>query len=124
MRCHQHARETPTQLNSSYDPGCLCLQAPELFQLPRKSHPMQFKDDPDVKTCDEKVDVWAVGVLVFELVYGAAPFAAKQTMQTVNLIMKGFDGKFPKIEVCSASCLLGRVATAVALPFGGHRCCR
>lgn len=75
--------------------GTFDYMAPELFALPRKSHPMQFKDDPNAKTCDEKVDVWAVGVLVYELVYGAAPFASKNTMQTVNLIVKGFSGEFP-----------------------------
>lgn len=74
-----------------------CVQAPELFSLPRKTHPMQFKNDPDAKTCDEKVDVWAIGVLVYELVYGQAPFACKVPMQTVNLIIKGFSGKFPEV---------------------------
>lgn len=68
------------------------------------------KDDPDRTMFDDKVDVLAVGVLVYKLAYGAAPFATKQTtcklenhVQTVNLIKKGFDGEFP--EVRPASCL-------------------
>jgi serine/threonine protein kinase len=81
----------------------LGLQAPELFKLPRKSHPMQFKDDPHAKTCDEKVDVWAVGVLVYELTYGKAPFAGKSPMQTCNNIMQGFSGRFPEPSVRSAA---------------------
>jgi serine/threonine protein kinase len=63
-----------------------------MFQLPRKAHPMQFKDQPDVKTCNEKVDVWAMGVLCYELIFGKAPFAAKSPVGTVNSIMRGFQG--------------------------------
>lgn len=79
--------------------GRPCVQAPELFQLPRKAHPMQFKADAGAQKCDEKVDVWAVGVLVYELVYGKAPFAAKTPVLTCNRIMQGFSGNFPDATV-------------------------
>jgi serine/threonine protein kinase len=75
------------------------VQAPELFQLPKKAHPMQFKGDPNAQKCNEKVDVWAVGVLVYELVYGRAPFAAKTPILTCNKIMEGFNGTFPDATV-------------------------
>lgn len=29
----------------------------------------------DIKACDEKVDIWALGVTLFELLTGAAPIA-------------------------------------------------
>ena len=94
------------------------VQAPELFKLPRKAHPLQFKDDPEARTCDEKVDVWAVGVLVFELVYGKAPFAAKMPLLTCNNIMRGFSGTFPDATVrASARCF-----TCKARPPLSGRC--
>lgn len=56
---------------------------------------MQFKADRDVLKCNEKLDVWAVGVLAFELLTGRAPFSAKTSAGTVHRILNGFDGHFP-----------------------------
>ena len=81
------------------------MQAPELFKLPQKSHPLQYKEDLGAQACDEKIDVWAVGVLVYELVYGKAPFAAKTPVLTCNNIMRGFTGVFPDATVRLSSSL-------------------
>lgn len=96
------------------------LQAPELFDLPRKAHPMQFKSDRDVRTCDEKLDVWAIGVLAFELLTGRAPFASKTSAATVQQIVNGFSGKFPNTVRLALSVWL--VAAARRSGLGGVGC--
>jgi serine/threonine protein kinase len=52
-------------------------QAPELFRLTHNKHYVKFleKSDPGTESCDEKLDVWALGVLCYELMIGKAPFA-------------------------------------------------
>jgi serine/threonine protein kinase len=52
-----------------------------------------------IKSYNEKVDVWAIGVLLHELVFGRAPFAARTPAATAKNIMRGFDGTFPT-RVC------------------------
>ena len=57
---------------------------------------MAYKRDSDARACDEKVDVWACGVLLYEVCYGRAPFAADTPKLTCENILRGFDGDFPQ----------------------------
>ncbi|CEG46903.1 agc protein kinase [Plasmopara halstedii] len=43
---------------------------------------------------DKAVDYWALGILIFELMTGSAPFCARDPMQTYTLIIQG-NVKFP-----------------------------
>lgn len=47
------------------------------------------------RTYDEKVDIWATGVLVYELLSGRPPFEVEDAKETARLIMAGDVGKFP-----------------------------
>ena len=38
---------------------------------------------------DERVDMWAFGVMIFELVTGATPFESVYHSDTINNILKG-----------------------------------
>lgn len=49
-----------------------------MLRCERKSHPSQHKERADLEYGPE-ADVWAVGVLVYELLTGSAPFRAKDT---------------------------------------------
>eukprot|EP00892_Ulva_mutabilis_P001155 jgi/Ulvmu1/1103/UM106_0020.1 len=87
-------------INHRDEPANSCLgtfdyMAPELFELPRKAFPMQFKADPGAVACDSKLDVWAVGVLAYEMLLGRAPFSGKTSAATVQQIRRGFTGRFP-----------------------------
>ena len=47
--------------------------------------------DPGVESCDEKIDVWALGILCYELMVGKAPFTGmalskEQLPSSVNVI--------------------------------------
>lgn len=55
--------------------GTLDYMAPEVVRCPRKSHPEQWKEREDL-AYGSSVDIWALGVLVYELTVGTAPFAA------------------------------------------------
>ncbi|GAB4819998.1 hypothetical protein N2152v2_007044 [Parachlorella kessleri] len=49
----------------------------------------------DLRPYNEKVDVWAVGVLAFELLVGEAPFYHEQEKETVKLIQTSPSIPFP-----------------------------
>lgn len=90
-------------------------QAPELFELPHKAHPMQFKADPGVQACDSKLDVWAVGVLTYEMLVGRAPFVGDASADTVRQISSGFKGHFPATVRMRASPPTHRAVAAPVL---------
>lgn len=59
------------------DLDCVSEQAPELFRLTDNTNTAKFRrpSDPGMDYYNEKVDVWAIGVLCYELMVGKAPFA-------------------------------------------------
>jgi hypothetical protein len=93
---------------------CRDYMAPELQALPRKRTPMDFKADAGAAAADEKLDVWAVGVLVFEVAYGRAPFAAASSAATCARIAAGFDGAFPDPRVRTPPALRARLQVGAA----------
>jgi serine/threonine protein kinase len=54
--------------------GTLDYMAPEVVTCPRKRNPQDWKDRTDLHYTSA-VDVWALGVLVYELCLGEPPFA-------------------------------------------------
>ena len=52
---------------------------------------------------NEKVDIWAVGVLVYELMGGRPPFEVYDAQSTADLIMHGQIEEFPM--ACSGYCV-------------------
>ncbi len=57
----------------------------------------------DIAGYTEKVDIWAVGVLVFELMAGRPPFEVSNAQGTADLIMHAQLDKFP--VACSGNCI-------------------
>ncbi|KAL3185611.1 hypothetical protein MRX96_028878 [Rhipicephalus microplus] len=59
---------------------------------------------------DRAVDFWSVGVLMFELLAGAPPFAADDPMKTYNIILRGIDMlNFPRTMSRNAVSLIKRL---------------
>ncbi|EFJ51962.1 hypothetical protein VOLCADRAFT_56153, partial [Volvox carteri f. nagariensis] len=48
-----------------------------------------------VKAYDEKIDIWATGVLVYELLVGRPPFEVDDPQETARLILSGQASDFP-----------------------------
>ena len=72
------------------------MPAPEDFTAGR----VQLED---VSGYTEKVDIWAVGVLVYELMAGRPPFEVSDAQGTADLIMYGQVEGFP--GACSGLCI-------------------
>jgi len=59
---------------------------------------------------DHAVDVWAIGILVYELTTGIPPFTASDPMRTYNIILRGIDAlEFPKKVGRNAQSLIKKV---------------
>lgn len=81
----------------------------------QNEHSAQFMDeaDPGTDSCDEKVDVWALGVLCYELMVGKAPFAGKTTATTIRNIMAGADlalGSLREVRFTTAAIMFDFIA--------------
>ena len=70
----------------------------------------------DVMGYNEKVDIWGVGVLVYELLQGRPPFEVATAQATADLIMHSQLESFP--AGCSSQCadFISQVCS--------HGCCR
>lgn len=89
--------------------GTLDYMAPEVLSIPAvdESHAQQQADgegegpstptdhDHAVRAYDEKVDIWATGVLVYELLVGRPPFEVDDPQETARLIMEGSASRYP-----------------------------
>ncbi|GAX79690.1 hypothetical protein CEUSTIGMA_g7131.t1 [Chlamydomonas eustigma] len=66
--------------------GTLDYMAPEVLQCPEKEFPQQNKDREDLGY-SAQVDVWAVGILAYELLVGHAPFQKHSRHATYESIL-------------------------------------
>jgi len=73
--------------------GTLDYMAPEVLVCPDKTSPRQNKNRADLAYTTQ-VDVWAVGVLTYELLVGTAPFEKSTRPATYENIMGG-EPEFP-----------------------------
>eukprot|EP00193_Tetraselmis_chui_P003982 CAMPEP_0177764422 /NCGR_PEP_ID=MMETSP0491_2-20121128/7394_1 /TAXON_ID=63592 /ORGANISM="Tetraselmis chuii, Strain PLY429" /LENGTH=487 /DNA_ID=CAMNT_0019280591 /DNA_START=384 /DNA_END=1848 /DNA_ORIENTATION=+ len=61
--------------------GTMKYMPPEIIVNPFKTYPQQHKDDPDC-LYDEKVDVWSMAIMVYEVLYGSPTFGRnKETLK-------------------------------------------
>eukprot|EP01025_Chloroclados_australasicus_P056133 TRINITY_DN68_c0_g1_i1.p1 TRINITY_DN68_c0_g1~~TRINITY_DN68_c0_g1_i1.p1 ORF type:complete len:610 (-),score=23.29 TRINITY_DN68_c0_g1_i1:514-2343(-) len=66
--------------------GTIDYVAPEILQCPIKVHPFQYKGSTHQLSYSSKVDVWALGILVYELLVGRPPFAGNSDAVTLTNI--------------------------------------
>lgn len=63
---------------------------------------------------DFAVDYWAIGVFLFEMLSGKAPFGGGDPLKTYNLILKGFEGyHFPACISKSAQILIRKLCRLI-----------
>jgi serine/threonine protein kinase len=60
--------------------------APEVLRCPVKEHPLDFKHCRKLQY-NTSVDVWAVGVLAYELLVGFPPFSSSSPSNAMHKIM-------------------------------------
>lgn len=73
--------------------GTLDYMAPEVLLCPDKKLPEENKDRKDLTyTC--QVDIWALGVLAYEVLLGYAPFEKSSRLETYEHILKR-DPQYP-----------------------------
>eukprot|EP00798_Chlamydomonas_sp_ICE-L_P003477 gene3478-13538_t len=80
--------------------GTLDYMAPEVLAMPTLEE--QAARPRTLQPYDEKVDVWAMGILVYELLCGSPPFEVDDPLETAHLIMQTSVNSFP--ESMSAEC--------------------
>ncbi|GMH33195.1 hypothetical protein BSKO_01029 [Bryopsis sp. KO-2023] len=73
--------------------GTLDYMAPEVLVCPDKKHPDENKDNLSL-AYSKQVDIWAVGVLAYEMIVGYPPFEKESRGATYDEIMHG-DPSFP-----------------------------
>ena len=72
---------------SSCAPCPHVLQAPEVLYCPIKATPDAFKTDPTARHYNVSADVWATGVLAYELLVGQPPFKCRDMQSTAMAIV-------------------------------------
>jgi serine/threonine protein kinase len=81
----------------------------------------------NVRPYTEKVDVWAVGILCYELIVGRPPFEVENEQYTMNLIMNSnkinFPSQFSK-DWASFVTLVRRLSPVLAVPVSATKVCR
>lgn len=80
--------------------GTLDYMAPEVLinpctRLEEQEATMEQLSVRNIVPYNSKVDVWATGVLAFELVTGRPPFEVNNESETVKLILTSDDIPFP-----------------------------
>ena len=73
--------------------GTLDYMAPEVLRCPDKTSPEQYKEKVEL-AYTSLVDVWAVGILAYELLAGQAPFEKESRIETYHNILSG-EPEFP-----------------------------
>lgn len=66
--------------------GTLTYLSPEVLQCPLKKRPEENKDNPLVGGYTPQVDIWSTGVLLYECLNNASPYASKSREETMRLI--------------------------------------
>eukprot|EP00197_Chlamydomonas_leiostraca_P009524 CAMPEP_0202860068 /NCGR_PEP_ID=MMETSP1391-20130828/1933_1 /ASSEMBLY_ACC=CAM_ASM_000867 /TAXON_ID=1034604 /ORGANISM="Chlamydomonas leiostraca, Strain SAG 11-49" /LENGTH=521 /DNA_ID=CAMNT_0049539199 /DNA_START=181 /DNA_END=1746 /DNA_ORIENTATION=- len=74
--------------------GTLDYMAPEVLAMPTPDE-MQAGRGRNLRPYDEKVDVWAVGVLCYELLVGCPPYEVEDPKETAKLILAAKPPPFP-----------------------------
>jgi serine/threonine protein kinase len=69
--------------------GTLNYISPEVLACPYKRHPMDNKTRMDIGGYSTNIDIWSLGVLVYELLNGASPYATESLLETEKLISIG-----------------------------------
>ena len=78
--------------------GTLDYMAPEVISLPTHGERMRLEEEAQVKDVtyyDAKVDIWACGILAYELMVGRPPFEVEEERETALRIMYANDIEFP-----------------------------
>lgn len=69
--------------------GTLNYLSPEVLQCPLKKFPDENKDNYEIGGYTTAVDIWSFGVMIYECLCNASPYATDSSEETKRLIAKG-----------------------------------
>mmetsp|Transcript_3167 Transcript_3167/g.8977 ORF Transcript_3167/g.8977 Transcript_3167/m.8977 type:complete len:716 (-) Transcript_3167:235-2382(-) len=75
--------------------GLVDYMAPEVLVMPTEEERKSGKGKQRLVAYNEKVDIWQVGVLIYELLTGETPFEAEDVNLTAGLILWGEISTYP-----------------------------